>query len=326
MVPPAMWTITARKAASARRVLRAQIAKTVTTLNAKIPASANRMRPVVRLTVTVRWVIGDAGVKRVTKSLFYLSTLVSLLFDCKRYCFLIDLGICDGYCSGNGECEIRLANPTCLCNQGYWGKQCQSDTCLDYCKNGGVCTNENSRMMSCECPSHYKGNRCEIPVWCPKGDCDDIEPCTHNMCMNGGTCQIIRGMPVCNCTAEWYGNVCQNSGSSNTPCADYCENNGVCQFDGSQYPTCICVGDWVGRKCNHPPPCSGGCGECKPSSSVNECQCIDGSISPCIREAAETIASSARDETGHVLTVLCVILAALILLIALFGGGIFFLR
>lgn len=59
-----MWTINTRKAASARKVLRAPIAKTVKISFAKIPACANRIRPVVRLTVTVRMVIRDAGAKR----------------------------------------------------------------------------------------------------------------------------------------------------------------------------------------------------------------------------------------------------------------------
>lgn len=64
MVPPAMWTIIARKAASARRALRVPIAKAAMISIAKIMACANRMRPVVRLTATVRTVTEDDDAKR----------------------------------------------------------------------------------------------------------------------------------------------------------------------------------------------------------------------------------------------------------------------
>lgn len=125
-------------------------------------------------------------------------------------------GICDGYCSGNGNCTLHfLKKPMCECNKGYWGKQCQSDSCEEFCENGGKCTNNMDSMM-CECPPHYKGDRCQVPV-CPDGICKDEKnsdadasnPCGRVLCQNGGTCQVIRNKALCNCTASWHGASCQ---------------------------------------------------------------------------------------------------------------------
>lgn len=233
--------------------------------------------------------------------------------------------ICDGYCNGNGDCKIRLGSPSCQCYTGFWGKKCESDTCRSFCVNGGNCSNVMGKM-ACECPPLYTGDRCQVPV-CPNGCGDD--PCSHIICQNGGSCHMVQGNPYCNCTAQWHGTLCQEFISHNSPCIDYCENNGICQLDSLQYPKCICVGDWVGRKCNSPPPCFGGCGECKPGSSLNECICENGTTSPCLRESSDEDAMKATaggDGNNHLLTILCVIISVLIILISIFGGAIYYLR
>lgn len=55
-------------------------------------------------------------------------------------------------------------------------------------------------------------------------------------------------------------------------------------------------------------------------------RCTDGSISPCIRETLENVILADQNANGPVLTILCIIITILILLIAVFGGAIYFLR
>lgn len=177
--------------------------------------------------------------------------------------------ICDGYCSGNGKCFIRLGTPQCDCYPGYWGKQCQSDSCSDYCRNDGICSNVNGSKM-CKCMHGFTGARCETRI--NGGDENDFDPCRNIVCENGGVCQKVRNVGVCNCTAQWNGLYCEQQIHNENPCIDYCENNGICKLDDSSYPICICMGDWMGRKCTMPPLCSKGfCGECIHESSINEC-------------------------------------------------------
>lgn len=202
--------------------------------------------------------------------------------------------ICDGYCNGNGLCRIQLVGPVCECNRGFWGKQCQSDTCRDFCENGGRCTNDNARMR-CECPEQYRGDRCQVPV-CKEGLCEAdgvpetttttmptgaaaaAEPCDRLQCLNGGTCHVLRDRrPVCNCTAEFYGENCARevgkvAGGACT--MELCRNGGICvrrMEEGRMRTRCECAGDWVGDRCDGVPRCEGECGVCRPDGSLNEC-------------------------------------------------------
>lgn len=118
--------------------------------------------------------------------------------------------LCEGYCSGHGQCTIRLGSPQCKCDSGFWGKQCQSDSCTNYCKNGGTCTITNSNTMTCQCLDKFTGLRCE-QYQCNEDSCmnADTNPCDQTVCQNGGTCHTIENEAYCNCTSQWNGQYCQ---------------------------------------------------------------------------------------------------------------------
>lgn len=179
--------------------------------------------------------------------------------------------ICEGYCNAHGQCTVHLENkPKCFCEDGYYGSQCQNDACTDYCQNGGTCTLGVHGTTRCTCPPNYFGARCEDHK-CDLQECDHTETCEQVNCRNGGTCHILHNEPICNCTLEWAGNVCDTRVDSENPCKDYCENNGICKLEDMTVPKCYCAGEWTGDKCNMPPSCIETCGVCTPGSSINEC-------------------------------------------------------
>lgn len=116
--------------------------------------------------------------------------------------------VCEGFCSGHGQCTIRLGSPQCECDVGFWGKQCQSDSCTDYCMNGGTCTINNANMMFCHCTNRFSGLRCEHEE-CIGAECDAVDPCEQIQCKNDGVCHVIDEKAICNCTIQYNGQFCE---------------------------------------------------------------------------------------------------------------------
>lgn len=57
------------------------------------------------------------------------------------------IGVCEGYCNGNGKCLFRLGTQRYECLAGYWGKHCQSDSCTDYWRNFIIGSNTNGSKI-----------------------------------------------------------------------------------------------------------------------------------------------------------------------------------
>lgn len=72
--------------------------------------------------------------------------------------------MCSGFCKNGGICNIGTkGGPQCQCLQGFYGEQCESDSCANYCLNGGLCTEKQQRLM-CTCSERYVGERCETDL------------------------------------------------------------------------------------------------------------------------------------------------------------------
>ncbi|XP_030906505.2 sushi, nidogen and EGF-like domain-containing protein 1 isoform X4 [Melopsittacus undulatus] len=66
-------------------------------------------------------------------------------------------------CLNGGQCKDRIAEFLCLCEPGYTGQHCESDTdeCLsEPCKNGGNCQ-DLPASFTCYCPEGFVGSQCE---------------------------------------------------------------------------------------------------------------------------------------------------------------------
>ena len=75
---------------------------------------------------------------------------------------------------------------TCHCEEGWGGLFCNQD--LNYCtnnpttcQNGATCFNTGQGSYTCSCSPGWTGKNCEIRI---------TNECSHNLCVNGGTCQV----------------------------------------------------------------------------------------------------------------------------------------
>ncbi|XP_065652028.1 uncharacterized protein LOC101237995 isoform X4 [Hydra vulgaris] len=139
-------------------------------------------------------------------------------------------------------------------------------TYINPCENGGLLVASDHGRNICICPYEYMGTNCQ-----------DINYCHPDPCMNGGKCQVTRfGTHYqCDCYKEHLGARCERT----NPCfPNPCRNNGECTHNGVN-ATCICTNGFKGSRCEEvnsciPNPCLNGaiCYE-KPGLGKFECIC-----------------------------------------------------
>ena len=142
------------------------------------------------------------------------------------------------------------------------------------CENGSTCYIEQfSQLPACSCKNGFTGKYCETELQ-PQAMFD---PCAAAPCENGGVC-VADGIEfTCQCTASYFGNLCQLSVDG---CADSpCENGGNCVVE-SGIATCECIGAFSGEFCQIDPceasPCQNGA-ECELNDqNYPVCRCASG--------------------------------------------------
>ncbi|XP_062287067.1 hyaluronan-binding protein 2-like [Scomber scombrus] len=105
------------------------------------------------------------------------------------------------------------------------------------CENDGVCQERGWRRFKCDCPSPYKGRRCQRgPKVCKRGRC------------GRGECVLTSTPPFfdCKCKLPFQPPDCRTY----TLCApNPCRNGGICIRDGNEYD-CQCPPGFRGRFCH----------------------------------------------------------------------------
>lgn len=76
-------------------------------------------------------------------------------------------------------------------------------------------------------------------------ECDDIDSCKSNPCINGA-CQDTLGGFECHCFYGFYGETC--NGNIDDCTGNACENNSTC-IDGASNYTCLCMDGFKGNLC-----------------------------------------------------------------------------
>ena len=143
-----------------------------------------------------------------------------------------------------------------------------SDPCLSMpCINDGTCVRVGLTVnFTCACSPGFSGTTCDV----------DLDHCTGNICMNGGTC--IEGVGTeltCNCTLGFNGTRCEND-------LDFCElstcsNGGTCVEGVGILTSCECPISLTGATCETRfCPCLNG-GTCmEEADNTTSCNCTDG--------------------------------------------------
>ena len=151
-------------------------------------------------------------------------------------------------CGANGVCG-DLADDTfaCTCNAGYTGTLCETtikcETPTNPCDNLGTCVDfADFSDYTCVCVDGFYGT-----------DCDQVQPCNPNSCLNGAACENTPLLDAfgaqiqaftCYCDGNYEGIVC---GDLPMCASGPCENNGGC-IDDSDFAgyTCVCPSSYTG--------------------------------------------------------------------------------
>ncbi|XP_061550695.1 tenascin-R isoform X4 [Phycodurus eques] len=154
-------------------------------------------------------------------------------------------------CNGHGSFSPELCS--CICDEGWTGKNCSDPRCPDDCSGQGACIEGE-----CVCDRDFVGENCSEPR-CP-ADCSGRGLCIDGECMcedsfTGEDCMVGRcvndcsgqGLCVngtCQCRPGYVGEDC-----SLVYCANNCSQKGICK-DGF----CVCQDGYAGDDCNSVAP------------------------------------------------------------------------
>ncbi|XP_036298566.1 tenascin-R [Pipistrellus kuhlii] len=119
-------------------------------------------------------------------------------------------------CSGHGNFSFESCG--CVCNEGWFGKNCSEPSCPLGCSSRGVCVDGQ-----CICDSEYSGEDCS-ELRC-RTDCS-----SRGLCVDG----------ECVCEEPYAGEDC-----SELRCPGDCSGKGSCANG-----TCVCQEGYVGEDCS----------------------------------------------------------------------------
>uniref|UniRef100_A0A8C9ANK0 Tenascin-R n=1 Tax=Prolemur simus TaxID=1328070 RepID=A0A8C9ANK0_PROSS len=119
------------------------------------------------------------------------------------------------HCSGHGNFSLESCG--CICNEGWFGKNCSEPYCPLGCSSRGVCVDGQ-----CICDSEYSGDDCS-ELRCPT-DCS-----SRGLCVDG----------ECVCEEPYTGEDCRE-----LRCPGDCSGKGTCANG-----TCLCQEGYAGEDC-----------------------------------------------------------------------------
>ncbi|XP_062376385.1 protein eyes shut homolog [Sardina pilchardus] len=213
----------------------------------------------------------------------------------------INYNECDyGFCTNNSTCVDLPGDYTCICPQGFTGKNCSVPipNCERVCPNNATCSAtqglggqgcsgpagecvsnpcraagtsvcvEQVSGFKCVCRHGYTGRLCETP----------ISHCVYGLCQHGSKCVDLRGGFTCQCLPGLTGRFCEVNVDD---CAD--DPCGVLSFckDALNGYNCFCAPGFIGNNCEIEvneclsQPCLNG-GTCSDELNGFSCRCPHG--------------------------------------------------
>lgn len=170
-------------------------------------------------------------------------------------------------CQNHAKCYVLGNDYYCACPEDYEGKNCSLlkdhcrsvpcrviDSCTvaissnssqdgfryissNVCGPHGTCISQPAGNFTCACNRGFTGTYCH----------ENINDCTQNQCINGGTC--IDGVDsfACICPDGWEGVLCEIDINNCNP--NPCLNGGHC-VDRLNDFHCDCTNNWKGKTCH----------------------------------------------------------------------------
>ncbi|CAF4517491.1 unnamed protein product [Rotaria sp. Silwood2] len=257
----------------------------------------------------------------------------------EMYIFLKAITTCDSNpCGAHGTCTQHILLTglfvSCNCENRWTGKYCDvnldgtttttSTTTISAnmnittttaslsrpcssnpCSNGASCFNTGNTFL-CLCQPGWAGALCDVPSTTTiqtSTTPSNINHCSPNPCLNGGTCYRHGNSYVCTCPSQYTGLTCGLVKTTTAPaittpntavtCNNQpCQNGGTCFSAGNSY-FCYCGGlnsQYTGKNCEtiSLPPATNCPLNCAPGYCVNSgssqnayaCMCKDGTMTP----------------------------------------------
>uniref|UniRef100_A0A663ECY7 Sushi, nidogen and EGF like domains 1 n=1 Tax=Aquila chrysaetos chrysaetos TaxID=223781 RepID=A0A663ECY7_AQUCH len=204
-----------------------------------------------------------------------------------RHCEIVPSACFLSPCENGATCEDLGGGYACMCPMGYVGKHCQSEVdcgvpsevkhaqaSFNSTKVGSLA--EYQCELGYTLSQHNHPRVCRLPgVWSDPPECDEIDECLSQPCLNGGRCKDRIAEFLCLCEPGYSGHHCESEvdACESAPC----RNGGECESYRGSY-LCVCPEGFFGYHCEiASDPCfSSPCGSrgyCLPSNGTHSCTC-----------------------------------------------------
>uniref|UniRef100_A0A8C4U8H7 Sushi, nidogen and EGF like domains 1 n=1 Tax=Falco tinnunculus TaxID=100819 RepID=A0A8C4U8H7_FALTI len=204
-----------------------------------------------------------------------------------RHCEIVPSPCLLSPCENGATCEDLGGSYTCTCPVGYVGKHCQSEVDCGVpseVKHAQASFNSTrvGSLAEYQCELGYALSQhnhprvCHLPgIWSDPPECDEIDECWSQPCLNGGQCKDRIAGFLCLCEPGYVGHRCESEVDACE--SGPCRNGGECESYGGSY-LCVCPEGFFGYHCETASdPCfSSPCGSrgyCLPGNGTHSCTC-----------------------------------------------------
>ncbi|XP_014377682.1 sushi, nidogen and EGF-like domain-containing protein 1 isoform X1 [Alligator sinensis] len=218
-------------------------------------------------------------------------------------------------CENGATCEDLGNNYICTCPSGYIGKHCQTEVDCGVpseVKHARAMFN-STRVGSlaeyyCDLgyvlsPHHAPRVCSPLGTWSNPPECDEIDECRSQPCLNGGSCKDRIAEFLCVCEAGYTGLHCELEIDECQ--SDPCKNGGTCRDLPGSF-ACLCPDGFMGIHCEtevdacESSPCQNG-GDCENYSGSYLCVCPEGFFGYHCETASDPCFSSPCGSRGYCL-------------------------
>ncbi|NXA06085.1 SNED1 protein, partial [Sapayoa aenigma] len=201
-------------------------------------------------------------------------------------------------CENGATCEDLSGGYACTCSMGYLGMPLWAPfiPCLSPEVDCGIPSDVKHAQASfnstkvgslaeyqCELgytlSQHNHPRVCRVPgVWSDPPECDEINECQSQPCLNGGQCKDRVAAFLCLCEPGYTGHHCELDIDECQ--SEPCKNSGTCRDLPGSF-ACYCPEGFLGTQCEtevdacESDPCQNG-GECESYGGSYLCVCLEG--------------------------------------------------
>ncbi|NWH87554.1 SNED1 protein, partial [Aegithalos caudatus] len=232
-----------------------------------------------------------------------------------RHCEIVPSPCFFSPCQNGATCEDLGRGYACICSVGYVGKHCQFEVdCGIPSEVKHAHASFNSTKVGalaeyrCELgyilSQHNHPRVCRVPgVWSDPPECDEIDECQSQPCLNGGQCKDRVSAFLCLCEPGYTGQQCELDVDECQ--SEPCKNSGTCQDLPGSF-ACYCPEGFLGTQCEtevdacESDPCRNG-GECESYEGSYLCVCPEGFFGYHCETASDPCFSSPCGSRGYCL-------------------------